>query len=382
MITVNSKQVVDEVLCHGNPSYIPLGTYAIDCDIAERILGHKTYVRDKVGTWLALQAGRRDEVVQSLKEDSVELFRKLPCIDVIIAFKEAALLPPVNAPVPVMNKLNDTTWQAEDGTVYQISYESNDVTIVAYPQREYSPEDFAGRDFSAPDESVYEAYDYLTAAMRGDRFLVGCAGGFEVMPMPGGMENGLALYLLEPGTIQAAIQQNVAHGRFLDRYYIRKGIDQVFVEMDPATTRAPLISPELFRQLCLPAMKERIEHIKRFRDRVFLHSCGNTLSLMDMFIEAGVDCNQSLQTGAGMDIGVLKERYGDKMVYWGGVSVEKLIVGTPEDVRQDVRDAFGKAAHDGGFILGPSHSIAYGTKYDNFMAMIDEHDKLKYKIGG
>ncbi len=33
----------------------------------------------------------------------------------------------------------------------------------------------------------------------------------------------------------------------------------------------------------------------------------------------------------------------------------------------------------GGFILGPSHSIAYGTKYENFMALLDEFVKLRDK---
>jgi hypothetical protein len=33
-----------------------------------------------------------------------------------------------------------------------------------------------------------------------------------------------------------------------------------------------------------------------------------------------------------------------------------------------------------GFILGPSHSIAYGTKYDNFMAMLDEYVHLRERV--
>jgi uroporphyrinogen decarboxylase len=139
------------------------------------------------------------------------------------------------------------------------------------------------------------------------------------------------------------------------------------------------MSPEMFREFCLPAMKKRVENIKRFCPKVMLHSCGNTWKLMDMFIEAGIDLNQSLQTGAGMDIKRLKEEYGAKMCFWGGVSVEKLIMGTPEDVRADVRYAMEYGAPNGGFILGPSHSIAYGVKYDNFMAMLDEHSKLKFR---
>jgi len=105
-----------------------------------------------------------------------------------------------------------------------------------------------------------------------------------------------------------------------------------------------------------------------------------------MFIEAGVDCYQSLQSTAGMEVGLLKERYGDHLCFWGGVGVEKLIDGTPEDVRDDVRTAMERGASGGGggggggFILGPSHSIAKNTKYENFRAMLDEFDRLRDKF--
>ena len=51
--------------------------------------------------------------------------------------------------------------------------------------------------------------------------------------------------------------------------------------------------------------------------------------------------------------------------------------GTQEEVRQDVRAAVEVAKQGGGFILGSTHSIAVGTSYDNFMALLDEFDKLR-----
>lgn len=130
---MNSKIVVNQVLRHERPDYIPLGTYAIDQDTVERVIGHKTYVRNKAGIQLALWAGRRDEVAQSLKEDSVELFRKLDCIDIIIPFKEAALLPPAGATPQKVKKLDDVTWEAENGTVYRYSEQTNDILPVYHP---------------------------------------------------------------------------------------------------------------------------------------------------------------------------------------------------------------------------------------------------------
>jgi uroporphyrinogen-III decarboxylase len=58
------------------------------------------------------------------------------------------------------------------------------------------------------------------------------------------------------------------------------------------------------------------------------------------------------------------------------VAVENLVGGTMEEVRRDVRRAMACAKPGGRFILGSSHSVAVGTKYDNYLAMLDEYRKL------
>lgn len=81
-----------------------------------------------------------------------------------------------------------------------------------------------------------------------------------------------------------------------------------------------------------------------------------------------------------MWVGTPKKEFGDRLVLWGGVPAEELALGTPESVRKAVRRAMEEAAPGGGFILGPSHSVACGTKYANFMAMLDEFDRLRFKF--
>ena len=76
-----------------------------------------------------------------------------------------------------------------------------------------------------------------------------------------------------------------------------------------------------------------------------------------------------------MDICALKKNYGDKITLWGGASLENLIGGTSEDVRRDIRRAMECAKPGGRFIFGTSHSVAVGSRYENFMAMLDEYRK-------
>ena len=187
------------------------------------------------------------------------------------------------------------------------------------------------------------------------------------------------LHALQPEVILAANRRSVIFQNARDESYIRPGVAGVLMEQDMAGTTGPLISPAMFRELCFPFLKERIAHVKKTAPQVIFHNCGNNIPLMDMFVETGIDCYQSLQTTAGMEVGRLKAMYGNHLAFWGGVPVETLIAGTPEQVRQDVRTAMERGTPGGGFILGPSHSIAKNTKYENFMAMLDEFVALRDK---
>jgi uroporphyrinogen-III decarboxylase len=69
-----------------------------------------------------------------------------------------------------------------------------------------------------------------------------------------------------------------------------------------------------------------------------------------------------------VDIVDVKKKYGDKFAVWGGVQVENFVSGTTEDIRKDVRRVMNAFKGQSGFILGDSHSIATGKKYENFMA--------------
>ena len=138
----------------------------------------------------------------------------------------------------------------------------------------------------------------------------------------------------------------------------------------------PFINPDLFRECFFPWAKRHVEEIhKSFKKWVVMHSCGNVSAFLGMFVEIGFDCYESIQGTAGMDLARLKAEYGDKMTLWGGVPVEEMVAGTSEQIRESVRRAMKVAKPGGRFILGTSHSIAVGSKYDNFMAMLDEHRK-------
>jgi len=388
---MTSKERVLTVLRGGIPDKVPWGEWAIDYDTVEKIIGHETFYRAKAKSQMAFWEGQRDEVVQSWKEDGIAFFRKMDCFDIInVSAMASSVAPPRDYEFETPEKISENTWRFRDGTVVKYSEVTADITKVYDPnvgRKRYTPADFEGDpEVEPPDDSCFEVVDAMIEEFGGERFLMGPSGnevGIHIIDGSfeeggGGFEHGLMLYIEDPETVKAAIRYEVAKNNLLDSYYIRPGQDAVGWGQDFASTQGPFISPAMFREFVLPAVKARVENIHgRFGIPVMKHACGNNTLLLDMFVEAGYDAYQSIQRSAGMDVGFIKEKYGDRLLPWGGIPVEHLVSGTRDDVRTAVVKAMEEYKPGGRYIFGSTHSIAVGTKYDNFMTMVEEFEKRR-----
>jgi len=388
---MNSKERVNAVLRCEIPDKVPWGEWAIDFDTVGNIIGHETYYRAKAKSQFAFWEGRRDEVVQSWKEDAAAFFRKMDCLDVIcVAAMASSVAPPKDYEYETPKKIDDNTWEFRNGTIVKYSEVTADITKVYDPhvgKKEYSPADFEKEPvIEPPDESCFEVVDFLIEEFGNDRFLMGPSGdevGIYILDSSfeeggGGFEYGLMQYIDNPDTVKAAIRFEVAKNNILDKYYVRPGQDAVGWGQDFASTQGPFISPGMFREFALPAIKARVKNIHENSGiPVMKHACGNNNLLLDMFVEAGYDAYQSIQRSAGMDVGKIKVEYSEHFLPWGGIPVENLVSGTTEDVKNDVIHAMEKYKPGGRYMFGSTHSIAVGTKYDNFMTMVDEFEKRR-----
>jgi len=349
---MNSKKRVQAAIDRKPVDKVPLGLFAVDYDTVERVLGRPTYVRNKIKIQEALWGGRRSDVAESLKIDTVEFYQKIDCADLLLP-KEVMLLPPKDYDPDPPRRIAEDKWEDRNGRIYQASELTNEIQCICDPEmdkRLFSPDDFEGPiEVDAPDPSVFEVFDHVLEKFGNDRYVAGpsggiTAGGVVALESLGGLEAGLPMYADQPDVILAFNRRSVAVQQQLDSHCIRPAVPGVIVEEDTAGTTGPFVSPRMFRQMVFPFFRERVQHIKRFVPQVILHNCGRNIPLMEMFIDAGIDCYQSLQTTAGMEIGLLKQMFGDRLCFWGGLAVETLISGTPDDVRREVRRALERGA--------------------------------------
>jgi hypothetical protein len=153
-------------------------------------------------------------------------------------------------------------------------------------------------------------------------------------------------------------------------------ITAVFVTgTDFGAQHGPFISPSSYRALFKPYHKRVNDWIHANTNwKSFIHSCGSIWRLLDDIVDAGFDCLNPVQTSAtSMDPVALKERYGARVTFWGGVIDTQSVLpfGTPDDVRSMVADRMRIFGAGGGFVFNPIHNVQAGIPVENLLALYD-----------
>ena len=69
-------------------------------------------------------------------------------------------------------------------------------------------------------------------------------------------------------------------------------------------------------------------------------------------MEAGIDGLNPIDPSAGMDIGLIKQKYGEKLILVGNVDGSRILpFGTPDEVREEVASVISKASPGGGHLI-------------------------------
>ena len=144
---------------------------------------------------------------------------------------------------------------------------------------------------------------------------------------------------------------------------------------DFGTQNSTFCSTETYDRVWLPYYKKVNDWIHLNTNwKTFKHSCGAVEPFMSHFIASGFDIINPVQINAsGMDPKKLKEKYGDKLVFWGGgVDTQGAFAfGTPKQVRDQVRSQCEIMNRNGGFVFNTVHNIQANVPFENVVAMLE-----------
>lgn len=256
--------------------------------------------------------------------------------------------------------------------------------LVESPLKEATIGDLKGYEWPDPldpgrfeglEEEAEQLYRNTDYALVGP----GCETGlFEDAWQLRGFENFLADLILNPDFVQALLRRvldirKAMMGRYLE--LVGKYLDVVYIADDVTMHTGPFMSPDIYRRLIKPHQKELFQFTKeRTEAKLFYHCCGNVVPLLEDFIEMGVDVINPVQVSAReMDTKLLKERFGDRVSFWGAIDTQHVLPhASTKEVREEVRRRVFDLAPGGGYILAPVHNVQPDVPPDNLCAMYEE----------
>jgi len=127
---------------------------------------------------------------------------------------------------------------------------------------------------------------------------------------------------------------------------------------DLAYTEGMMVAPKTYRQYLLPWLEELFGIARKAKMPVVMHTDGDVRLLIDDLIGIGLNALHPIEPKA-MDIYQLKEKYQGKLCLIGNLDMAGCLGrGTPEQVREEVREHIRRLAKGGGYAVGSSNSVA------------------------
>ena len=226
--------------------------------------------------------------------------------------------------------------------------------------------------YRAQSEALYQHTECAIIAPMGPPFELFYGLG------TGDFQSWMVTLAIEPDYVHALLTRLV--DRWLENleHFVEAVGDRVQILQfndDFGTQEAPFLSPKMFRELIMPHYQRGIKWIHENTNmKVFLHSDGALLPLIPSIIEMGVDILNPIQTSArGMDKQVLKEQFGDQLVFWGGsLDCQKTLpFGTPDEVAEEVAEHVRTFAPGGGYVFASVHNVQANVPPENLVRMYD-----------
>ena len=218
-------------------------------------------------------------------------------------------------------------------------------------------------DFDWPDPKKYIDLEELEREIESapkDKVIMGVlwSAHFQDASAAFGMETAMIKMMLEPEMYKAVNERIIQF--YLEAneifYKAAKGrVHAVLIGNDLGSQDSLLLSPDLIRDLVLPGTKRFVEQAHDYGLKVIHHSCGAIRPIISNLIDTGVDVIHPIQAlAAGMEPQGLKDDFGERVAFCGGVDAQYLLVnGSRKEIEEKVAEL--KSIFPTGLILSPSH---------------------------
>ncbi len=231
------------------------------------------------------------------------------------------------------------------------------------------------------DEAIVEGEErYRQAKREADRYGLAthadCGTGLTSALQLFGAQQAVMVSMDNPEMIQRFLE--IEHQTTMKRAEVMAGWGVDIIRRNGFYETTDFWSPRQIREWLAPLLREEIAAMKSGGAAVTYTVETGVMPILDVLAELDFDGFRDIEPVLGnQDMSVVAERLCGRHAIWGGVSGPIHIgEGTPEIVRQAVRDAF-KVFGPRGLVLSAVPSTRAHWPWENSLAMFDEWRRLR-----
>lgn len=234
-------------------------------------------------------------------------------------------------------------------------------------------------DYEFPGKHLESLLALMAPVLRSsEKYYIGCDVSpcvFEMYARIRGLEAASLDLVLDPELASVMLSRCGDFSVLLSEEACRRfPLDWLWTGDDVAGQRALMMNPDLWRELIKPEMKRIATVGKEAGLPVAYHCCGALEPIIPDLIEIGIDVLNPVQCNCpGMNPFELKNEFGDRLAFMGGVDTQHLLpTGTAREVYEATVELVSGMTHDGGgYILAASHAVPPETPDENIFAMYE-----------
>ena len=328
---------------------------------------------------------RKERVIKALNHEETDIIPfyadfTMQANDIMVAFtKDSAYLESMNMHLNNIQywgwptELKDKAEHFKDtfGITWDRSGADKDIGIPT----EKIITDFDNMDYVFPeiDEARIRAEYEGLMLTREDKFTFGGIGFsmFERAWSLAGMPEVLMAMIMNPEGLHQLLDMICDYNLKVMDIALEYDLDGFYFGDDWGQQNGLIMGPALWREFIKPQMKKMYAKAKEKGLYIFQHSCGDVEAIFEDLIEIGLDCYQTFQPEI-YNIEKVKEVYGDRLAFWGGISTQQLLPKeSPEVVKTETIRIMKIMSKNGGYIAAPTHALEFDAPPENILAMFD-----------
>lgn len=205
---------------------------------------------------------------------------------------------------------------------------------------------------------------------------------FDLQIRPGGLTNWWMRMVEEPEVVHEFLSKSV-DAAISNLKQLEQAIGKYCVWMgladDIGGQNGVTIGPDLWREIYKPHYKRLFTEWHKISNmKVNLHSCGSNFDIFDDLIECGVDMFNPVQISAAkMDPKALKENWGNRIIFYGGVFDATLLpLDMPEEeVFSKVKENIEILSSGGGYMFAGVHNLPGNIPAGQLRAMLKAYNE-------